>query len=38
MLATRNLDEDIELNPGDMLFMPQNRISKIRRYFPTSSL
>jgi polysaccharide export outer membrane protein len=38
MLASRNLDEDIELKPGDMLFVPQNKISKIRRYFPTSSL
>ena len=38
MLAARNLEEDIELKPGDMLFVPQNRISKIRRYFPTSSL
>jgi polysaccharide export outer membrane protein len=38
MLASRNLDEDIELKPGDMLFVPQNRISKIQRYLPTSSL
>jgi polysaccharide export outer membrane protein len=38
MLASRNLEEDIELKPGGMLFVPQNRISKIRRYFPTSSL
>lgn len=38
MLATRNLEEDFELRPGDMIFVPQNRISKIRRYFPTSSL
>jgi polysaccharide export outer membrane protein len=38
MLAARNLEEDIELRPGDMLFVPQNRISKIRRYLPTSSL
>lgn len=38
MLASHNLEEDIELKPGDMLFVPQNRISKIRRYFPTSSL
>jgi polysaccharide export outer membrane protein len=38
MLASRNLEEDIELKPGDMLFVPQNKISKIRRYFPTSSL
>lgn len=38
MLASRNLEEDIELKPGDMLFVPQNRISKIRHYLPTSSL
>jgi polysaccharide export outer membrane protein len=38
MLASRNLDEDMELEPGDLLFVPQNRISKIRRYLPTSSL
>jgi polysaccharide export outer membrane protein len=38
MLASRNLEEDLELRPGDMLFVPQNRISKIRKYLPTSSL
>ncbi|SRR6266567_1229031 len=38
MLASRNLEEDLELRPGDMLFVPQNRISKIRRFLPTSSL
>ena len=38
MLASRNLDEDPDLRPGDMLFVPQNRISKIRKYLPTSSL
>ena len=38
MFSSRNLDEDIELKPGDMLFVPQNRISKLRRYLPTSSL
>ncbi len=38
MLSSRNLNEDIELKPGDMLFVPQNRISKFRRYLPTSSL
>ena len=38
MLTSRNLDEDMELEPGDLLFVPQNRISKIRRYLPTSSL
>jgi polysaccharide biosynthesis/export protein len=38
MLASRNLEEDLELKPGDMLFVPQNRISKIRKYLPASSL
>jgi polysaccharide export outer membrane protein len=38
MLASRNLDEDMKLEPGDLLFVPQNRISTMRRYLPTSSL
>ncbi|HXP82786.1 MAG TPA: polysaccharide biosynthesis/export family protein [Verrucomicrobiae bacterium] len=38
MLALRNLQEDPHLLPGDMVFVPQNFISKIRRYLPTSSL
>lgn len=38
MLASRNLQEDMELKPGDMIFVPQNRISKIRKFLPVSSL
>jgi polysaccharide export outer membrane protein len=38
MLASHNLEEDMTLQPGDLLFVPQNRISKIRKYLPTSSL
>lgn len=38
MLNSKNLDEDIELKPGDMLFVPQNRISKIKKFLPVSSL
>lgn len=38
MLASRNLEEDLELRPGDMLFVPQNRISKIRKFLPVASL
>lgn len=38
MLASRNLEEDLELKPGDMLFVPQNRISKIRKFLPVASL
>ena len=38
MLATHQLAEDIELKPGDMIFVPQNRISKIKKYLPVASL
>ena len=38
MLKARNLTEDFHLRAGDLLYVPQNRISKIRRYLPTSSL
>jgi len=38
MLNSRNLAEDFHLQAGDLLYVPQNRISKIRRYLPTSSL
>ncbi|MGH9503537.1 MAG: polysaccharide biosynthesis/export family protein [Terriglobales bacterium] len=38
MLKSRNLAEDFHLRPGDLLYVPQNLISKIRRYLPTSSL
>jgi len=38
MLNSRDLREDVHLHPGDMLFVPQNTISKIRRYLPTSAL
>lgn len=38
LLASRNLSEDIYLQPGDMLYVPQSAYSKIRRYIPTSSM
>ena len=38
LLATRNLSEDVELQPGDMLYVPQNAMSKIRPFLPTSSM
>ena len=38
MLASRNLQEDPHLMPGDMVFVPQNKISKMQRYLPTSSM
>lgn len=38
MLGSRNLQEDPHLLPGDMVFVPQNKISKIQRYLPTTSM
>jgi polysaccharide export outer membrane protein len=38
MLGSRNLQEDPHLFSGDMVFVPQNKISKIRRYLPSTSL
>ena len=38
MLNSRNLTEDVHLQPGDLLFIPQNRISKVRQFLPASSL
>lgn len=38
ILNAGNFQEDSYLRPGDMLFVPQNAISKIERFIPTSSL
>ena len=38
MLDTRDLREDLHLQPGDFIFVPQSRISKIRKYVPTNSM
>ncbi len=38
MLKGRRLEEDVALNPGDMLIVPQSAISKISRYVPLASL
>jgi polysaccharide biosynthesis/export protein len=38
LLATRNLTEDIHMQPGDMLYVPQNALSKIRPFIPNSSV
>lgn len=37
-LATGNLSEDIHLQSGDMFYVPQNRISKVRRYIPSPGI
>jgi polysaccharide export outer membrane protein len=38
MLQSRTLAEDVHLQPGDVLYVPQNLISKIRQFLPASSL
>jgi polysaccharide export outer membrane protein len=38
LLASRNLSEDIHLQPGDLVYVPQNALSKIRPFLPTSSM
>jgi polysaccharide export outer membrane protein len=38
MLNSRQLQEDMHLRSGDLIFVPQNLISKIRQYLPSSNL
>jgi polysaccharide biosynthesis/export protein len=38
MLRERNLGEDTTLHPGDLVFVPQNSISKIAQYLSKPSL
>jgi polysaccharide export outer membrane protein len=38
MESQGNLLEDPQLHPGDMLFVPKNRYSKIKAYLPSSSV
>jgi protein involved in polysaccharide export with SLBB domain len=38
MLNARDLREDLHLQPGDFIFVPQSRVSKIHKYIPTNAL
>ena len=38
MLDSHDIGEDMHLRPGDFIFVPQSRISKIRKYVPTNSM
>jgi len=38
MLNRKNLSEDLHLKPGDMIIVPQSKVSKIRRYIPATGL
>lgn len=38
MLQAQNLREDMHLRPGDMVFIPKNKMSRIKRFIPYPSL
>jgi polysaccharide export outer membrane protein len=38
ILQGHNVSEDPEIRPGDMLFVPQNFISKIKKFIPSSGM
>jgi len=38
MLKSGNLHEDAHLRPGDMLYVPRNTYSKIKRFIPVATL
>jgi polysaccharide export outer membrane protein len=38
MFQAGNLMEDLHLEPGDMFFVPQNRISKIKKWVPYTAV
>lgn len=38
MFQSGTLAEDVHLQPGDMVFVPQNRISKIKKWIPYTSV
>ena len=38
MLSNRDLREDVHLQPGDLVYVPQSLISKIQRFIPSQQL
>jgi len=38
MMKSRSVTEDLRLQPGDFIFVPQNTLSKVHQFLPTSSL
>lgn len=38
LLKARNLSEDLQVQAGDLVYVPQNELSKIRPFLPTSSV
>jgi polysaccharide export outer membrane protein len=38
MLARNDLTEDVHLHPGDLIYVPQNNLSKIKSFIPSTGL
>jgi hypothetical protein len=38
MLKSGNLREDAHLRPGDMLYVPKNTLSKMKRFIPIATV
>jgi polysaccharide export outer membrane protein len=38
LLSSHDLSEDIQLKPGDFVYVPQNAMSKIKPFLPTTSM
>lgn len=38
ILQGHNVSEDPEIQPGDMIYVPQNTLSKVKKFIPTSGI
>lgn len=38
MLTSKDLTEDIQLRPGDLIYVPKNKLSKIREFIPSTGV
>jgi polysaccharide export outer membrane protein len=38
MLAKGNLDEDMHVRPGDLIYVPKNALSKVRQFIPNMGM
>jgi len=38
MLTAKNLSEDIHLRAGDLVYVPKNKLSKLRQFLPSSAM
>jgi polysaccharide export outer membrane protein len=38
MLAKKDLREDVHLKPGDLVYVPKNRLSEVRQFIPSTGI